>query len=85
VDATAASTRQGFSAAAYTTQTAVSDESELEPVIDSVIAANPGQVETYRGGKEGVLGYLVGQVMKETAGKADPKVVNRLLQEKLAP
>ena len=42
------------------------------------------QVETYRGGKEGVLGFLVGQVMKETQGKADPKVVNRLLREKLA-
>jgi aspartyl-tRNA(Asn)/glutamyl-tRNA(Gln) amidotransferase subunit B len=83
VDATAASTNEGFSAASYTAQTAVSDESELEPVIDSVIAANPGQVETYRGGKEGVLGYLVGQVMKETQGKADPKVVNRLLREKL--
>jgi Asp-tRNA(Asn)/Glu-tRNA(Gln) amidotransferase B subunit len=83
VDATAASTKKGFSATAYTAQIAVSDESELEPVIDSVIAANPGQVETYRGGKEGVLGYLVGQVMKETQGKADPKVVNRLLREKL--
>jgi aspartyl-tRNA(Asn)/glutamyl-tRNA(Gln) amidotransferase subunit B len=83
VDATAASTKDGFSAAAYTAQTAVSDESELEPVIELVIASNPGQVETYRGGKEGVLGYLVGQVMKETEGKADPKVVNRLLREKL--
>ena len=82
-DATAASTKDGFSAAAYTAQTAVSDASELGPVIDSVIAANPGQVETYRGGKEGVLGFLVGQVMKETQGKADPKVVNRLLREKL--
>jgi aspartyl-tRNA(Asn)/glutamyl-tRNA(Gln) amidotransferase subunit B len=83
VDATAASTKDGFSAAAYTAQTAVSDASELGPVIDSVMAANPGQVETYRGGKEGVLGFLVGQVMKETQGKADPKVVNRLLREKL--
>ena len=52
-------------------------------MIDAVIAANPQQVETYRGGKEGVLGFLVGQVMKETGGKADPKVVNRLLREKL--
>ncbi|HVM57482.1 MAG TPA: hypothetical protein VMT74_08470, partial [Gaiellaceae bacterium] len=64
-------------------QTAVSDESALDPVIEAVIAANPQQVETYRGGKEGVLGFLVGQVMKETQGKADPKVVNRLLREKL--
>ena len=63
--------------------THVSDESALGPAIDAVIAANPQQVETYRGGKEGVLGFLVGQVMKETQGKADPKVVNRLLREKL--
>ena len=56
---------------------------ELEPVIDAVLAAHPEQVETFRGGKEGVLGFLVGQVMRETQGKADPKVVNRLLQEKL--
>ena len=48
-----------------------------------MLAANPEQVATYRGGKEGVLGFLVGQVMKETGGKADPKVVNRLLREKL--
>jgi aspartyl-tRNA(Asn)/glutamyl-tRNA(Gln) amidotransferase subunit B len=67
----------------YLAQTAVGDESELAPVVDAVIAANPEQVETYRGGKEGVLGFLVGQVMKETQGKADPKVVNRLLQERL--
>jgi Asp-tRNA(Asn)/Glu-tRNA(Gln) amidotransferase B subunit len=83
VAATAASTTAGFSAAEYTSQTAVSDESELGPVIDGVLAANPDQVATYRGGKEGVLGFLVGQVMKETQGKADPKVVNRLLREKL--
>jgi aspartyl-tRNA(Asn)/glutamyl-tRNA(Gln) amidotransferase subunit B len=70
-------------AATYLARTAVSDESELEPVIDAIIAANPGQVETYRGGKEGVLGFFVGAVMKETQGKADPKVVNRLLREKL--
>jgi aspartyl-tRNA(Asn)/glutamyl-tRNA(Gln) amidotransferase subunit B len=61
----------------------VSDESTLEPVIEAILAANPGQVETYRGGKEGVLGFFVGQVMRETRGKADPKVVNRLLREKL--
>jgi len=67
----------------FLSQTAVSDESALDPVIEAVIAANPQQVETYRGGKEGVLGFLVGQVMKETQGKADPKVVNRLLREKL--
>jgi aspartyl-tRNA(Asn)/glutamyl-tRNA(Gln) amidotransferase subunit B len=52
-------------------------------VIDGVLAAHPEQVETYRGGKEGVLGFLVGQVMRETQGKADPKVVNQLLRERL--
>ena len=40
-------------------------------------------METFRAGKEGVLGFLVGQVLKETQGKADPKTVNRLLREKL--
>jgi aspartyl-tRNA(Asn)/glutamyl-tRNA(Gln) amidotransferase subunit B len=83
VEATAASARPAFSAADYTSRTAVSDASELRPVIDAVVAANPQQVETYRGGKEGVLGFLVGQVMKETQGKADAKVVSRLLREKL--
>jgi len=69
----------------YLAQTALGDEAELAPIIDSVIAAHPEQVETYRGGKEGVLGFLVGQVMRETQGKADPKVVNRLLAERLRP
>jgi aspartyl-tRNA(Asn)/glutamyl-tRNA(Gln) amidotransferase subunit B len=79
----AASTTAVISADEYLGQTAVSDESALEPAIEAVLAANPEQVETYRGGKEGVLGFLVGQVMKETGGKADPKVVNRILREKL--
>jgi aspartyl-tRNA(Asn)/glutamyl-tRNA(Gln) amidotransferase subunit B len=63
----------------------VGDASELGPLVDAVLAANPGQVEAYRGGKEGLLGFFVGQVMKETGGKADPKVVNELLREKLKP
>jgi aspartyl-tRNA(Asn)/glutamyl-tRNA(Gln) amidotransferase subunit B len=67
----------------YLARTALGDEDELVPVIDAVIAAHPEQVETYRGGKEGVLGFLVGQVMRETQGKADPRVVNRLLAERL--
>jgi aspartyl-tRNA(Asn)/glutamyl-tRNA(Gln) amidotransferase subunit B len=67
----------------YLSRTALGDEDALAPVIDAVLAAHPDQVETYRGGKEGVLGFLVGQVMRETGGKADPKVVNQLLREKL--
>jgi aspartyl-tRNA(Asn)/glutamyl-tRNA(Gln) amidotransferase subunit B len=61
----------------------VAATSELEPLIEEILAANEVQVESYRAGKEGVLGYLVGQVMKQTQGKADPKAVNELLREKL--
>jgi len=82
-EAIARSADPGFAAAPYLEREAVSDEAALEPVVDAVIAANPEEVETYRGGKEGVLGYLVGQVMRETRGRADPKAVNRLLREKL--
>ncbi|HHY05473.1 MAG TPA: Asp-tRNA(Asn)/Glu-tRNA(Gln) amidotransferase subunit GatB [Clostridia bacterium] len=61
----------------------ISDEGALAAVVDKVIAANPQSVEDYRGGKKKALGYLVGQVMKETKGQANPGVVNKLLQEKL--
>ena len=73
----------GFSADPYLAQEAVSDTAELGPIVDGVLAANPGQVEAYRGGKDGLLGFFVGQVMKETQGKADPRVVNQLVREKL--
>jgi aspartyl-tRNA(Asn)/glutamyl-tRNA(Gln) amidotransferase subunit B len=82
-DAFAAAAEGPIEVDTYLSQTAVADEDALAPVIDAVIAANPEQAETYRGGKEGVLGFFVGQVMKETQGKADPKVVNQLLREKL--
>jgi aspartyl-tRNA(Asn)/glutamyl-tRNA(Gln) amidotransferase subunit B len=62
----------------------VADTSELEPLVDSILADNPGQVAAYKGGKQGLLGFFVGQVMKETQGKADPKVVNELLRKKLS-
>jgi aspartyl-tRNA(Asn)/glutamyl-tRNA(Gln) amidotransferase subunit B len=81
--AVSASANPGFTADEYLGQTAVSDTTELEPVIDAVLAANPGQVQAYRGGKEGLLGFFVGQVMKETGGKANPKVVSDLIREKL--
>ncbi|MDQ4029878.1 MAG: Asp-tRNA(Asn)/Glu-tRNA(Gln) amidotransferase GatCAB subunit B, partial [Actinomycetota bacterium] len=74
----------GFSAAPYLAQEAVADTAALEPIVDRVLAANPAQVEAFRGGKEGLLGFFVGQVMRETDGKADPKVVSELLREKLA-
>jgi aspartyl-tRNA(Asn)/glutamyl-tRNA(Gln) amidotransferase subunit B len=82
-EAIAASASPGFAAARYLEQTAISDESELVPIVEQVLAANPGQVEAYRGGKEGLLGFFVGQVMRETQGKADARAVNELLLEKL--
>jgi aspartyl-tRNA(Asn)/glutamyl-tRNA(Gln) amidotransferase subunit B len=82
-EAFAAAAEGPIEAEDYLARTALGDEDALAPVIDAVVAAHPRQVETYRGGKEGVLGFLVGQVMRETQGKADPKVVNQLLREKL--
>ncbi len=83
-NAVAASADADFAADAYLGEVAITDAGELDPLVERVLAANPGQVEAYRGGKEGLLGYFVGQVMKETGGKANPKVVNDLLREKLA-
>jgi len=83
LDALAASADPDFKAARYLEDALVGDASELEPLVDRVLAENPGQVDSYRGGKQGLLGYFVGQVMKETQGKADPKIVNELLREKL--
>jgi aspartyl-tRNA(Asn)/glutamyl-tRNA(Gln) amidotransferase subunit B len=73
----------GFAAAPYLAQEAVSDASELDPVIDAIIAANPGQAAALKGGKEGLLGFFVGQVMKETGGSANPRVVSELVRAKL--
>ena len=61
----------------------VSDTSELEPIIDQIIADNPKQVEQFRSGKTKLLGFFVGQVMKQTGGKANPKQVNDLVVAKL--
>jgi aspartyl-tRNA(Asn)/glutamyl-tRNA(Gln) amidotransferase subunit B len=83
-EALAASADPGFSAESYLGDGLVADTAELEPVVERILAANPGQVEAYRGGKEGLLGFFVGQVMKETQGKADPRVVNELVREKLS-
>jgi aspartyl-tRNA(Asn)/glutamyl-tRNA(Gln) amidotransferase subunit B len=73
----------GFTAQPYLEQKVVADAGELDPVIEKIIAANPGQAEQFRSGKEGLLGFFVGQVMKETGGKADPRVVNERVREKL--
>ena len=61
----------------------VSDTGEIDRVIDEVIAANPNQLQQFRSGKEALFGFFVGQVMKASKGKANPKVVNERLREKL--
>jgi len=83
VEALAASGDAGFSAERYLGETVIADVAELDPVIDRILSENEGQVAAYRGGKEGLLGFFVGLVMRETQGKANPKVVNERLQEKL--
>ncbi len=61
----------------------ITDSGAIETLIDAVIADNPDQVEQYRAGKDKVLGFFVGQVMKQSQGKANPGQVNALLKEKL--
>jgi aspartyl-tRNA(Asn)/glutamyl-tRNA(Gln) amidotransferase subunit B len=74
----------GFSADPYLAQEAMSDSSELEPIIDRILAGHPSQVAAYRSGKEGLLGFFIGQVMKETGGKANARIVNDLVFKKLS-
>ncbi len=61
----------------------ISDTAELEKVVEEVVEANPGPVEDFKGGKKKALGFLVGQVMKTTKGKANPQMVNKILGDKL--
>lgn len=61
----------------------ISDEGELTKIIEEIIANNPKSVEDYRNGKTAAVGFLVGQTMKATKGKANPSLVNKLLKEKL--
>jgi len=61
----------------------VSDEEEIRRIIDEVLGKNPTQVAQFKEGKQQVLGFLVGQVMKASSGKANPGKVNELLKKKL--
>ncbi|WP_259780023.1 Asp-tRNA(Asn)/Glu-tRNA(Gln) amidotransferase subunit GatB [Aestuariispira ectoiniformans] len=61
----------------------ITDTGAIEAIVDDIIANNPGQVEQYRGGKTGLIGWFVGQVMKATQGKANPGAVNQILKAKL--
>ena len=61
----------------------ISDGALLEQTVNAVLAANPAEVEAYRGGKTRLMSFFVGQIMRETRGKANPALVNDLLQKKL--
>ena len=61
----------------------VSDAGAVEAAVDKVLAANPGEVEKYRGGKTALMGFFVGHVMREMKGKGNPAVVNEVLRQKL--
>lgn len=61
----------------------ISDTQELEKIVQKVIAANPASAEDYKSGKTKAIGFLVGQVMKETGGQANPQAANKILAEKL--
>ncbi|MBQ9691182.1 MAG: Asp-tRNA(Asn)/Glu-tRNA(Gln) amidotransferase GatCAB subunit B, partial [Eggerthellaceae bacterium] len=61
----------------------VSDTGAIEAVVDAVLAQFPDKVEQYHGGKTGLLGFFVGQCMKEMKGQGNPKIISLLLEEKL--
>ncbi len=61
----------------------LSDSTQIESLIDGVLSANPTQLESFRGGKESLFGFFVGQVMKASQGKANPQIVNEILKKKL--
>jgi aspartyl-tRNA(Asn)/glutamyl-tRNA(Gln) amidotransferase subunit B len=61
----------------------VSDPKAIETAVDKVLVENPGVVADYKGGKQGVIGFLVGKVMQASQGKANPKMVNEIIKKKL--
>ena len=61
----------------------ISDEASILPIIQKIIASNPEQVAAYKGGKDKLFGFFVGQAMKETKGRANPQLLNKLLKQEL--
>ena len=61
----------------------VSDEGEIRKIVEKILSEHPAEVEKYKGGNTKLIGFFVGQVMKATRGKANPKVVNKILSELL--
>jgi aspartyl-tRNA(Asn)/glutamyl-tRNA(Gln) amidotransferase subunit B len=62
----------------------MSDESGIEAIVDDILSKSPGEIERFKGGEVKLMSFFVGQVMKETKGKANPKIVNELLRKKLS-
>ncbi len=63
--------------------TQLSDENALEALVNEVLRDHPEQLAAYRGGKEGLMGFFVGQVMRRSQGRADPQLVQKLLRDEL--
>jgi len=61
----------------------ISDESSILPIVQKIIASNPEQVAAYKGGRDKLFGFFVGQAMKETKGRANPQMLNKLLKQEL--
>ena len=61
----------------------ISDEGAIKELVEKVITANPAQVQAYKNGKTNLMGFFVGQIMKETKGRANPQIINKLLGEAL--
>lgn len=61
----------------------ISDESAIKELVQKVVDANPAQVEAFRNGKTNLMGFFVGQIMKETKGRGNPQIINKLLQDAL--
>jgi len=61
----------------------VSDTKELEGIVETVLSENPSELSRFNAGEQKLLGFFVGEVMKKTKGKANPKIVNQILAEKL--
>ncbi|HAC14464.1 MAG TPA: Asp-tRNA(Asn)/Glu-tRNA(Gln) amidotransferase GatCAB subunit B, partial [Bacteroidetes bacterium] len=61
----------------------VSDTSFLEPLVDEVLNANPDKVKAFLGGKDGLMGFFVGQIMRNSQGKANPQLVTKMVLERI--
>ncbi len=64
--------------------TQISDQSELENIVSQILDSHPDEIARYKAGDQKLIGFFVGQAMKETKGKANPKVVNELLRKALS-